>query len=157
MSKNDFDRGLKWGTENPRGAVHTILDELSEVLPSPKSKKYKSWERGRDLGEKRSRKHSQSLSDASGGVGSSGGADIGSFGAEIVFQIIIGATSIAIGYCAIWALEHAITFSALWWIALIVGVPAAIFAIRFLLTLVFTLGVIYCLFMIIQYFVKNLM
>jgi len=56
MGKDDFEKGLKKGTNEPRSPGIKFMDEMADILPSPKTKKYKDYERGRDLGEKRAEK-----------------------------------------------------------------------------------------------------
>ena len=48
----EYEKGFEQGQKSPRGFVESIMDGLGEVVPHPSSDEYRSWEKGRDAGEK---------------------------------------------------------------------------------------------------------
>jgi len=78
-----YQEGFEQGQKSPRGFFESIADGLGEVVPHPSSDEYRSWEKGRDAGEKwRSEnpypKEEKETDSSYGGDGGGGDSDGGS-------------------------------------------------------------------------------
>ena len=51
----EYEKGFKEGQQNPRGLFQTIAEGMP--VPTPTSKEYRSWEKGREAGEEWRRKN----------------------------------------------------------------------------------------------------
>lgn len=54
-----------------------------------------------------------------------------------------------------WITEHNPAFSVMWWLAVVIGVPAALYAIRSMLTIAAIVGVLYLIFLAIGHILKT--
>lgn len=78
-------------------------------------------------------------------------SQVGRFFVVHLDTLLLGIMSVVVLFGAVWVLDHTTPYSAVWWLALIVDIPAVVFAIRFLIVL----GIIYVLILIIEHFIKN--
>jgi SH3-like domain-containing protein len=73
----------------------------------------------------------------------------------IGFDFLVGLFCIPIAYGAMWVTEHNPAFSAIWWLAVIIGVPAALYAIRSMLTIAAIIGILYLIFLALGHILKT--
>jgi len=92
----------------------------------------------------------QTSSSGYSGYSSSSGS---SFSEWAFGNLLGGGIAVAIAFGAIWVTEHVTRFSGAWWIAVVIGVPAVLYAIRFMLAIAILLGIAYVLIQIVVHFV----